>query len=267
MGRVENKVVLITGAARGMGRNHAVRLAEEGADLILVDACSALPPVEYAMPTLGDLEETARLVENAGREAFFRQADVRDRAGLKRAIDEGVDTFGGLDVVVANAGVFTYGTWDAVTEADWDVTVDIDLKGVFNTDQLAIPHLLKRGGFPSIINISSSAGNKFQPLSPSYTAAKWGVTGLTGALANELAVHNVRANSVHPTGVPTGINVPGLHDLIQSRPDLGAIYENAMPVTRVDLDDISNAVVYLASEESRYVTGLQFRVDAGVGIR
>ncbi|MFJ3212606.1 mycofactocin-coupled SDR family oxidoreductase [Streptomyces flaveolus] len=267
MGRVDGKVVVITGAARGMGRNHAVRLAEEGADLILLDACAPMEPVSYAMAGLDELKETARLVEKAGRRAFFRQVDVRDRAGLKGAIDAGVEALGGLDVVVANAGVLIYGTWDSITEEAWDTTVDVDLKGVFNTCQFALPHLLARGGHPSIINISSAAGVKGQPLTLPYTAAKWGVTGLTASLANELADQGVRANSIHPTGVPTGIDVPGFHELLAEKPHLAAVYQNAIPVPRVDLDDISNAVVFLASDESRYVTGLQFKVDAGVGIR
>lgn len=267
MGRVDGKVVLVTGAARGMGRNHAVRLAGEGADLILVDACAPMASVEYEMSTPSDLEETARLVEKAGRKAWFRKVDVRDRAALKEAIDRGVGDLGGLDVVVSNAGVLVYGTWDSITEEGWDTTIDVDLKGVFNTCQLALPHLLDRGGFPSIINISSAAGNKGQPLTLPYTAAKWGVTGLTAALANELADKNVRANSIHPTGVPTGINVPKFHELLAANPHLAALFQNAIPVTRVDLDDVSNAVIYLASDESRYVTGLQMKVDAGVGIR
>lgn len=267
MGRVDGKVVLVTGAARGMGRNHAVRLAEEGADLVLLDACAPMASVDYDMASVSDLEETARLVEKAGRKAWSEKVDVRDRAALKDAVDRGVGALGGLDVVIANAGVLVYGTWDSITEEGWDTTIDVDLKGVFNTCQLALPHLLARGGYPSIINISSSAGIKGQPLTLPYTAAKWGVTGLTAALANELADQGVRVNSIHPTGVPTGIVVPGFHDLLAAKPHLAAVFQNGIPVDRVDLDDISNAVIYLASDESRYVTGLQMKVDAGVAIR
>lgn len=265
-GRVAGKRVLVTGAARGMGRAHAVRLAEEGADLILVDICESLPELEYPLASRRDLDETARLVEKYGRHAVTAVVDVRDEAALAAVVDDGVAALGGLDAAVANAGVLTAGTWDTTTSAQWRTVVDVNLIGTWNTCAAALPHLIDRGG--SLINISSSAGVKGTPLHLPYTASKHGVVGLSKALANELAAKNVRVNTVHPTGVETGMRPDSLHGLLaEMRPDLAPIFGNAMPVVMVEAIDISNAVLFLVSDESRYVTGLEFKVDAGVSIR
>lgn len=265
-GRVAGKRVLITGAARGMGRSHAVRLAEEGADLILVDICESLPDIEYPLATRDDLAETARLVEQHGRRALTPVVDVRDATALSTAVDDAVAQLGGLDAAVANAGVLTAGTWDTTTSEQWRTVVDVNLIGAWNTCAAALPHLVDRGG--SLINISSAAGIKGSPLHTPYTAAKHGVVGMSKALANELAALNVRVNTVHPTGVETGMQPPSLHALLrEKRPDLAPIFGNALPVVMVEAIDISNAVLYLVSDESRYVTGLEFKVDAGVTIR
>jgi len=267
MGRLENKVAFITGAARGMGRGHAVRLAEEGADLVLIDICGPVDGVEYPMPTLEDLEETVRLVEKLGRRVIYAAADVRDQDALRAVVDPAVEELGGLDIVVANAAVLIAGTWDSYSQKDFETTVAVNLLGVWNTCVVSIDHLKRRGG-GSIICISSLAGIKGQPLLLPYTASKFGVTGLVQGLANELAVEHIRVNSVHPTGVITGMSVPTLHELLAGpRADLAAIYENAIPVERVETIDISNAVLFLASDESRYVTGMPLKVDAGAGIR
>ncbi|BBY43913.1 mycofactocin-coupled SDR family oxidoreductase [Mycolicibacterium celeriflavum] len=265
-GRVAGKRVLVTGAARGMGRNHAVRLAEEGADLILVDICESLPEVEYPLSSPEDLDETARLVEKCGGRAVTSVVDVRDAAALTEAVDAAVSELGGLDAAVANAGVLTVGTWETTTSEQWRTVVDVNLIGSWNTCAAALPHLVDRGG--SLVLISSAAGLKGTPLHLPYTASKHGVVGLSRALANELAAQNVRVNTVHPTGVPTGMTPESLHGLLgESRPDLVPIFLNALPIVMAEAIDISNAVLFLISDESRYVTGLEFKVDAGVTLR
>jgi SDR family mycofactocin-dependent oxidoreductase len=263
--RVAGKRVLITGAARGMGRSHAVRLAEEGADLILVDVCESFPELEYQLGTADELAETAELVQKLGRRAVTRTVDVRDAAALQAAVDEGVAELGGLEASVANAGVLTAGTWQTTTPEQWRLVVDINLIGVWNTCRAALPHL---GAGASLVNISSAAGIKGNPLTLPYTAAKHGVVGLTKALANELGAKNIRANTVHPTGVITGMTPMSLFTLItEERPDLGSLYENAMPESVIDASEVSNAVLFLVSDESSFVTGTELKVDAGVTIR
>jgi SDR family mycofactocin-dependent oxidoreductase len=265
-GRVAGKRVLVTGAARGMGRSHAVRLAEEGADLVLVDICASLPEIEYPLASRADLEETARLVENHHRRAVIHVVDIRDAAALASAVDDGVAELGGLDAAVANAGVLTAGTWDTTTSEQWRTVVDINLIGTWNTCAAALPHLVDRGG--SLILVSSSAGLKGTPLHLPYTASKHGVVGLSRALANELAAQNVRVNTVHPTGVETGMRPESLQGLLaEARPDLIAIFLNALPTLMAEAIDISNAVLFLVSDESRFVTGLELKVDAGVTLR
>ncbi|WP_441959434.1 mycofactocin-coupled SDR family oxidoreductase [Mycolicibacterium houstonense] len=266
MGRVTGKRVLITGAARGMGRSHAVRLAEEGADLILVDLCRSLDQIDYPLASREDLDETARLVEKQGRRALSYVVDVRDADALADAVAEGVEELGGLEAAVANAGVITAGTWDTTTAKQWRTVVDINLIGSWNTCAAALPHLVERGG--SLVNISSAAGIKGTPLHTPYTASKHGVVGMSKALANELAAQHVRVNTVHPTGVETGMRPATLHNLIaEQRPDLAPLFGNAIPIVMAEAIDISNAVLFLVSDESRYVTGLEFKVDAGVTIR
>lgn len=265
-GRVTGKKIPITGAARGMGRSHAVRLAEEGADLILVDICESLSVLEYPLATRDDLDETASLVRDHGRRAVTYVVDVRDAEALRVAVDDGVRQLGGLDGAVANAGVLTAGTWDTTTAEQWRAVVDVNLIGTWNTCAAALPHLIDRGG--SIVNISSAAGTKGTPLHLPYTASKHGIVGLSKSLANEVAAQGVRVNTVHPTGVPTGMQPPSLHALIrETRPDLAPLFANALPVVMAEAIDISNAVLYLMSDESRYVTGLELKVDAGVTIR
>jgi SDR family mycofactocin-dependent oxidoreductase len=266
MGRLAGKVVLVTGAGRGMGRSHALRLAEEGADLLLVDICAPVENIGYPMSSPQDLAETVSGVEARGRSALAAEIDIRDRATLTSFIDEGVARLGRLDGSVANAGVLTSGTWNTVTDDDWRTVVDTNLIGTWNTCVAAIPHLMERGG--SLVNISSAAALKGNPLTTSYTASKYGIMGMTLALANELARYSIRVNTVHPTGVMTGMISPPLGALLaDERPDLAPLYDNALPVPLVDAVDVSNAVLYLLCDESRYVTGTQLKVDAGVSIR
>jgi len=265
-GRVAGKRILITGAGRGMGRSHALRLADEGADLILADICQSLPQIEYPLATKEDLDETARLVSEFGRRCVSYVVDVRDDEQLRSAVNDGVGELGGLDGAVANAGVLTVAPWDRTTADQWRTVVDVNLIGVWNTCAAAIPHLLEQGG-GSLVNISSAGALKGFPLQTPYTAAKHGVVGLTLALANELAAENVRVNTVLPTGVPTGMIPPSFGALLgEQRSDLIPIFVNAMPTPAVEPADVSNAVLFLLSDESRFVTGLQFKVDAGVTI-
>jgi len=268
MGKLDGKVAFITGAARGQGRSHAIRLAEEGADIIAVDICRDYGTVPYPMATPDDLAETVKTVEALDRRIVATQADVRDSGALKAAVDDGVAQLGRLDIVSANAGICTVQPWDEVTPAVWQDTLDTNLTGVWNTMVVSVPHLIAAGG-GSIICTSSTAGIKGLPYLAPYVAAKHGVVGIARTMANELASHKIRVNTVHPTGVdtPMGTGLGGLEALIGRDPNLGPIYMNTLPVEIVDPRDISNAVLFLASDEARYVTGLEFTVDAGNTIR
>jgi SDR family mycofactocin-dependent oxidoreductase len=267
-GRVEGKVAFITGAGRGQGRSHAIRLAEEGADVIAVDICRNYDTVSYGMSTEADLAQTVKDVEALDRRIVATRADVRDAAALKAAVDEGVEKLGHPNLVCANAGICTVQAWDEVTPAVWQDTLDTNLTGVWNTMVACAPHLIAAGG-GSIIATSSTAGIKGLPYLAPYVAAKHGVVGIARTMANELARHQIRVNTVHPTGVdtPMGTGLGGLNPLIERDPNLGPIYMNTLPVEMVDARDISNAVLFLASDEARYVTGLEFTVDAGNTIR
>jgi SDR family mycofactocin-dependent oxidoreductase len=267
-GRVAGKVAFITGAARGQGRSHAIRLAEEGADIIAIDICRDYDDVSYPLASESDLAETVKAVEALDRRIVASVADVRDAGALKTAMDEGVAQLGRLDIVCANAGICTIQTWDEVTPRVWQDTLDTNLTGVWNTMVAAAPHLIAAGG-GSIICTSSTAGIKGLPYLAPYVAAKHGVVGIARTMANELAAHKIRVNTVHPTGVdtPMGQGLGGLEPLIGRDPSLGPIYMNTLPVEMVDARDISNAVLFLASDEARYVTGLEFTVDAGNTIR
>jgi SDR family mycofactocin-dependent oxidoreductase len=267
-GRVAGKVAFITGAARGQGRSHAVRLAEEGADIIAVDICKDYKTVGYGMATPEDLAQTVKAVEALDRRIIATQADVRDAQALKQAVDAGVAQLGKLDIVVANAGICTVQSWEEVTPAIWQDTLDTNLTGVWNTMVAAAPHLIANGG-GSIICTSSTAGIKGLPFLAPYVAAKHGVVGIAKTMANELARHGIRVNTVHPTGVdtPMAAGLGGLDSLIAKDPNLGPIFMNTLPVESVDPRDISNAVLFLASDEARYITGLEFTVDAGNTIR
>jgi SDR family mycofactocin-dependent oxidoreductase len=267
-GRVAGKVAFVTGAGHGQGRSHAIRLAEEGADIIAVDICKDYESLKYSMATEAELADTAKQIEALDRRVIYKVADVRDAAGLKQAVDEGVAELGKLDIVVANAGICTIQAWDEVTPQVWQDTLDTNLTGVWNTFVATIPHLIANGG-GSIIATSSTAGIKGLPFLAPYVAAKHGVVGITRNIANELAQHKIRANTVHPTGVntPMAAGLGGLTALIEKDPSVGSIFVNTLPVESVEPRDISNAVLFLASDEAQYVTGLELTVDAGNTIR
>jgi len=277
MGRVEGKVAFVTGAARGQGRSHAIRLAEEGADIIAIDICEQIDTVPFPMATPADLEQTVKEVEALDRRIIATQADVRDYAAVKSAVEAGVAEFGRLDIVSANAGIAGGNTpgWETEEQA-WQNTIDVNLTGVWHTAKAAIPHLIAGGNGGSIILTSSAAGLKAMQNIVDYVSAKHGVVGLMRTLALELAPYNIRVNSVHPTVVNTpmiqndwtaGLFRPDLenptiedaHDVFRSL--------NALPILWVEPVDISNAVLWLASDEARYVTGFTLPVDAGFGVK
>jgi SDR family mycofactocin-dependent oxidoreductase len=278
-GRVEGKVAFITGAARGQGRSHAVRLAEEGADIIAVDIAEDIESVRRFYPgaTEGDLAETVKEVEALDRRIVATKADVRDYGALKGALDDGVAQLGHLDIVSANAGIFIFGDQaHLVTEGDWQDVIDINLTGVWHTAKATIPHLIAGGRGGSIILTSSTAGLKGFPNVVQYTAAKHGVVGLMRTLALELAQHRIRVNSVHPTSVDTimiqneatrELFLPDVHDPTREQAAEAFTAINALPVPWVEPRDISNAVLFLASDEARYVTGVTLPVDAGFTIK
>ncbi len=278
-GRVEGKVAFITGAARGQGRSHALRLAEEGADIIAVDICEDLPGMERFYPgaTQEDLEETVRQFEALDRRIVARTVDVRDFSALTGALDAGVAELGHVDIVSANAGVFVFGdqSQDA-TEEDWDLVNGINAKGVWLTAKAVIPHFIEQGTGGSMILTSSTAGIKGTPNVVAYTASKHAVVGIMRTLALELAPHRVRVNTVHPTGVATDmIQNEATYRLFMpdvahpTREQAAPIFEstNALPTPWVEPIDISNAVLFLASDEARFVTGTELKVDAGYTIK
>lgn len=276
MGRVEGKVALITGAARGQGRSHAVRLAEEGADIIAVDLCEDIATVGYALATPEDLEETANLVTKTGRRVVTVKADVRVAAQLQAAVDEGVRELGRLDIVIAQAGIA--GMKGEPQLQAWTDVIDTNLIGTINAIQVALPHLsegasiIATGSTASLIDINKVDQPGKDPGGMAYVHSKRALSAYVYELGRQLAPRGIRANVVHPTNC----NTPMLQSepMYRSfRPDLEHptradaepvfAVQQAMPIRYVEPEDISNAIVYLASDEARYVTGLQLRVDGG----
>ena len=266
MGKLDGQVAFITGAARGQGRAHANRLAEEGADIIAVDICSQIECVGYAMSTSADLEETVRQIEGRGRRIIAHQADTRDADALQKAFDDGVAALGPVTVVVANAGIGPGGM--ASNEQQWEEIIGVNLTGVWNTGRAAIPSMVKAGSGGSIVLTSSTGGLTGAPIDVAgmlaYTAAKHGVIGLTRSWANSLAPHFIRVNSVAPTTVRTPMAGGGnVAEIVENVPQLAGSLMNAIPVEAVDPIDVSNAIAWLVSDEARYVTGTVIPVDAG----
>lgn len=264
---LQGKVAFITGAARGQGRAHAVRLASAGADIIAVDLCDQIASVPYPLASADDLAATVKLVEDTGARIVAAQADVRDRASLKTALMGGVDELGGrLDIVVANAGIAPMAGEDA-----WQDVIDVNLTGVFHTVDVAMRPMIKAGNGGAMVLTSSVAGlvGLASPMAGSvgYAAAKHGIVGIMRVYANLLAPHSIRVNSVHPAGVNTPMIdneftrswLEGLAQDTQGGPDMG----NALPVQALDAEDIAAAVAFLVSDEARYITGVTLPVDAG----
>lgn len=272
-GRVDGKVAFITGAARGQGRSHAVRLAQEGADIIALDICRGFPDSTAPAATPEDLAETADMIKNLDRRVVTAEVDVRDYDAMKAALDDGVEQLGGLDIVVANAGIGTTGVkLHKMREDIWEETIDVNLGGVWKTVKAAVPHLIAGGRGGSVVITSSVGGTKAYPHVGHYIAAKHGVVGLMRTFAVELGHHSIRVNSVHPThvGTPLLLNEstykmfrPDLDN--PGKDDMAPICQSFhfLPIPWVEPVDISNAVLFLASDEARYVTGVTLPVDAG----
>ena len=272
-GRVEGKVAFISGAARGQGRSHAVRLAQEGADIIAFDICGPIDNLAYPHSTPADLAQTVELVKAQNRQIVAAQADARDYDALKALVDSGVEQLGRLDIIVANAGVGTDGRkLHKIRENVWQDMLDINLSGVWHTVKAAVPHILSGGRGGSIVLTSSVGGRKAYPNTGHYIAAKHGVIGLMRAFAVELGQDMIRVNSVLPSQVSTTMVMNDSTyrlfrpDLPNPGPDDFAPISQMMhtlPVPWVDAIDVSNAVLFLASDESRYITGVSLPVDAG----
>lgn len=279
MGLLEGKVALISGVARGQGRSHAVRLAQEGADIIGFDVCEQIGTVTYPLASSEDLAETVRLVEGMGRRVVARQADVRDAAAVRAVVVDGVAELGRLDVVCANAGIMIGATKPPDPVAAFRDTIDVNLTGVWNTIEAALPSLRAHGEGGSIVITSSTAGYKAAIWSDgaggyAYTASKHAVVGLMRRYALLFAHERIRVNTVHPTGVDTEM-IAGfgkelnefLTSLPEGSPKWGETLGNPMPVSVIEPADVSNVIVWLASDHARYVTGVMLPVDAGVSVR
>lgn len=265
--RLAGKVAFITGAAQSQGRSHAVRMAAEGARIIAIDICDQIDFVPYAMGSAEGLAETVRLVQEQGGEIHAARCDVRDPAAVREVVREGVAKFGGLDIVVANAAVCSVQPVEEITPEVWNTTLDVNLTGVWNTCSAAIPHLVARGG-GSIVMTGSTGSVVGLPFYLPYVASKHALIGVCRSLALELSDRNVRVNAILPTGVDTPQGHSELlPQLLAQRPDLGPVFMNSLPVERIDASDVTNALLFLVSEDARFVTGVAFPVDAGATIR
>ncbi|CAN5231060.1 mycofactocin-coupled SDR family oxidoreductase [soil metagenome] len=268
MGKLEGKVAFITGAARGQGRSHAIRLAQEGADIIAVDLCGQIDSVPYPMSTPEDLQETVSAVEALDRRIVAVQGDTRDLDALVAAASKGVAELGPIDIILANAGIAPQGTSAVDSQAFRDV-VEVNLFGVYNTVIAAVPSMIEKGQGGAIVLTSSTqglsgAGGDGTGATSGYAASKHGVVGLMRTFANWLAPQSIRVNTVHPTGVNTPMVVnEAMQRFLTENPDMGSALQNLLPVELIQPIDISNAIAWLVSDDARYVTGVTLPVDAG----
>src|SRR6201995_5837546 len=266
-GRVAGKVALVTGAARGQGRADAVRLAAEGAEVIVVDGCAPLPSGPYDSATPEDLAATVRQIGDTGRRAVSGIVDIRDLDQLRVIVDDAVAQLGRLDVVVANAGICVPKAWDQTTPQIYEDTISTNVTGTWNTVMVAAPHLVRAGG-GSVIIISSAAGLKVQPFMIPYTTSKFAVRGMAKAFAAELGQHGIRVNSVHPTGVNTPMGSGHMQEeigtAIAGYDRLGGMFINMLPVGGPEPGDGADTVLFLASDESKFITAHEIAPDAGV---
>ena len=276
MGRVDGKVALVTGAARGQGRCHAVRLAEEGADIIAIDLCDQIGTVHYDMPTAEDLDETKAQIEAMGRRVIATAADVRDTAALRAAVDDGVAQLGRLDIIVANAGIFSFAPVLELSEEAWRDVIDVNLTGVWRTCVAAVPSMIAAGNGGSVILTSSVAGLTPFRNTAHYVTSKYGVVGLMKCLALELGEHGIRVNSVNPTTVatPMVLNEPTVKLFLPdsanpTTDEFAALMQEShvLPVPWVESEDVADAVLFLACDESRCMTGVALPIDAGLMIK
>jgi (+)-trans-carveol dehydrogenase len=270
--KLEGKVAFVTGAARGQGRSHVLRLAAEGADIIAVDICAPIESVDYGLASDADLAETVKLVEELDRRIVFARADVRDAAALEAAVTAGVAELGRLDIVVANAGILSASPSATMAESTWQDMLDVNLTGVFHTARATIPHLIAGGRGGAIVLTSSALGIRAMPNVSHYVAAKAGVIGLMRSLALELAPHRIRVNTVNPSVADTDmvhnsatyrLFMPDRED--PTREQAAEVFAtlNPFPVPWVEAVDVTNAVLFLVSDEGRYITGLELKIDAG----
>ena len=267
-GPLEGRVAFITGAARGQGRAHAVRMAREGADIIAVDIAGKLPScVPYDSATQEDLDETVRLVKEANGRVFASAVDTRDFEGLRTAVDDGVAALGRLDIIVANAGIAAPQPWNEITPESFRDVMDINVMGTWNTVMAGADKIIEGGRGGSIILISSAAGMKMQPFMVHYTASKHAVTGMARAFAAELGRHSIRVNSVHPGPVNTpmgsGDMVAAVGKAMETNPQLTHVLTPFLPDWVAEPEEVADAVCWLASDESRKVTAAQIAVDQG----
>ncbi|HZZ46865.1 MAG TPA: mycofactocin-coupled SDR family oxidoreductase [Pseudonocardia sp.] len=274
MGRMDGKVALVTGAARGQGRSHAIRLAEEGAEIIAVDLCAQIGTVPYGMSNPEDLAETAKRVEELDRRILAKEADVRDTESMAAAVSAGLAEFGHIDVVCANAGIFSVApTWE-MTDEMWDDMIAVNVTGVWKTLRAVLPSMIERGQGGSLILTSSTAGLRGFQNMVHYTAAKHGVVGIMRTMVQEVSQYSIRCNTIHPSAVDTDmIQNQAMYKLFMpdakpeelTRENYGEAFKSlhTLPHPWVEARDISNAVLWLASDESRYVTGQTIAVDLG----
>jgi SDR family mycofactocin-dependent oxidoreductase len=272
-GKLEGKVAFITGAARGQGRSHAIKLASEGADIIAVDLCEQIATVPYSMSTPEDLAETVKAVEQLDRRIVSRQADVRDPAALKAAFEAGFAELGRVDIILANAGIAAQSVHEKDADQAFLDTVAVNLYGVRNTVHAAVQRLIDQGEGGSIVLTSSTQGltgrgGTGTGASDGYVAAKHGVVGLMRSYANWLAPYSIRVNTVHPTGVNTPMIInDAMSEFLNQSPEVAGALSNLLPVDMVEAIDISNAIAWLVSDDSRYVTGVALPVDAGFAVK
>ena len=271
MAGLDGKVAFITGAARGQGRAHAVRLASEGADIIALDICRDIDSMDYPNATASDLDETVKLVEKEGRRIIAREADVRDAGAVEGVVGAGVAEFGRLDIVVANAGIVRLSGGGDARQIFRDI-VDVNLIGVWNTVQAAIPTLISGGRGGSVVITSSSAGLKGTGTDraggQAYTASKRGLVGLMQVWANELAQYSIRVNTIHPTGVATGMVMnETMAKLFAANDPALTTMQNALPIEILQPEDIAGAVAWLVSDEAKFITGIAWPLDAGFSVR
>lgn len=275
MGKLDGKVALISGGARGQGRSHALTLAREGADIVVFDVCEQLPTVEIAMSTPEDLAETERLVAETGRRVIAMRGDVRDSASLEAVVARTLDELGQIDIVVANAGIDTIAPTATMPDAVWDEMIAVNLTGVYKTIRAALPSMIERGAGGAIVATSSCAGMTPYPNHIHYVTSKFGVIGIVKSLALELAHYRIRANALAPAAVRTPMAVnPVLFELFTgnrdaSEQEAGEVFRtlNLIDEPWVEAQDISNALLWLVSDDSRYVTGHTLPVDLGMLVK
>jgi SDR family mycofactocin-dependent oxidoreductase len=268
---LEGKVAFITGAARGQGRAHALRLAEDGADILALDICADIGSMDYPNASPDDLTETVKLVEDRGRRIIARQCDIRDGQAVKSVVDDGVAELGTLDIVIANAGIVRLSKGGDDRQVFRDI-IDVNLIGTWNTVEAAIPHLIDGGRGGSIVITSSSAGLRGTGSdvtgNQAYTASKRGVVGLMQVWANLLAPHSIRVNTIHPTGVATGMVMNDAMAALFAANDPGlATMQNALPIPILQPEDIAGAVAFLVSDAAHFITGTAWPLDAGFTVR